>query len=46
MNLFNWEIFDHPSYSPELPPSGYNLFTKMKVWLATRPFLTNEELMD
>ena len=46
MNLFNWEIFDHPSYSPDLPPSDYHLFTKMKVWLATRRFHTNEELMD
>ena len=35
VNLSNWEIFDHPSYSPDLPPSSYNLFTKMKVWLAT-----------
>jgi len=46
MNLFNWEIFDHPPYSLDLPPSGYYLFTKMKVWLATRRFHTNEELMD
>jgi len=46
VNQSNWEIFDHPSFSPDLPPSGYNLFTKMKVWLATRPFHTNEELMD
>jgi hypothetical protein len=30
MNLFGWEIFDHPPYSPELPSSGYHLFTKMK----------------
>jgi len=46
MNLFNWEIFDHPPYIPDLPPSGYHLFTKMKVWLATQRFHTNEELMD
>jgi len=46
MNLFNWEIFDHPPYSPGLPPSDYHLFTKMKVWLAPRRFHTNEELMD
>jgi len=46
MNLSNWEIFDHPSYSPDLPPSGYNLFAKMKVWLATRRFHTIEELTD
>jgi len=33
VNLFDWEIFDHPLYSPDLLPSGYHLFTKMKVWL-------------
>jgi hypothetical protein len=46
MKLFNWEIFDHPSYSPDLAPSNYHLFTKMKVWLGTQRFHTNEELMD
>jgi hypothetical protein len=33
-------------YYPDLAPSDYHLFTKMKVWLATRRFHTNEELMD
>jgi hypothetical protein len=46
IKLFNWEIFDHPPYSPDLAPSDYHLFTKMKVWLATQRFHTNEELMD
>ena len=46
MKLFNWEIFDHPPYSPDLAPSDYHLFTKVKVWLATQRFHTNEELMD
>jgi histone-lysine N-methyltransferase SETMAR len=46
MNPFNWGIFDHPPYSPDQPPNGYHLFTKMKVWLATRSFHTNGELMD
>jgi hypothetical protein len=27
-------------------PSDYHLFTKMKVWLATQHFHSNEELMD
>jgi transposase len=44
--LFNWEIFDHPPYSPDLVPSNYHLFTKMKVWLATLCFHSKEELMD
>jgi hypothetical protein len=46
IKLFNWEIFDHPPYSPDLVPSDYHLLTKMKVWLATQRFHTNEELMD
>jgi histone-lysine N-methyltransferase SETMAR len=45
MKLFNWEIFDHPPYSPDLAPSNYQLFIK-KVWLATQRFHTNKELMD
>jgi transposase len=43
---FNWEIFGHPSYSPDLAPSDYHLFSKMKVWLATQHFHYNEELLD
>ena len=46
IKLFNWEIFDHPPYSPDLASSNYHLFSKMKVWLATHCFHTNEELMD
>jgi len=46
IKLFNWEIFDYPPYSPDLAPSNYHLFTKMKVWLATQRFHTNEELMN
>ena len=46
IKLFNWEIFDHPSYSPDLAPNDYNLFTKMKVSLATQRFHTKAELMD
>jgi len=46
IKLFSWEIFDHPPYIPDLAPSDYHLFTKMKVWLTTQRFHTNEELMD
>jgi histone-lysine N-methyltransferase SETMAR len=45
IKLFNWKIFYHPSYSLDLAPSNYHLFTKM-VWLATQHFHSNEELMD
>jgi hypothetical protein len=30
---FNWELFDHPPYSPDLALSGYHLFTYLKNWL-------------
>jgi hypothetical protein len=46
IKFFNWEIFDHPSYSPDLAPSDYRLFTKVKVGLGTQRFHTNENLMD
>jgi hypothetical protein len=46
IKLFTWEISDQPSYSTELVPIDYNLFTKMKVWLGTQRFQTNEDLMD
>ena len=36
----------YPPNSSDLAPSDYHLFTKMKVWLATQRFHTNEELMD
>jgi len=45
IRLFNWEIFDHPPYSPDLAPSDYHLFIMM-VWLATQHFHTNRQLMD
>jgi histone-lysine N-methyltransferase SETMAR len=46
LRQFNWEILEHPPYSPDLAPSDYHLLTKMKVWLANQCFKTNEELMD
>jgi histone-lysine N-methyltransferase SETMAR len=27
---FNWELFDHPPYSPDLTPCNYHLFTYLK----------------
>jgi hypothetical protein len=46
IKFFNWEIFDHPSYIPDLAPTYYHLLTKMKVGLGTQRFHTKEELMD
>jgi transposase len=43
---FNWELFDHTPYSPDLASSDYYLFTYLKNWLRSRCFSTNEELME
>jgi transposase len=43
---FNWELFDHPPYSPNLAPSVYHLFTYLENWLGSQSFNNNEELME
>ncbi|KAJ4442184.1 hypothetical protein ANN_12050 [Periplaneta americana] len=39
-----WEIFDHPPYSPDLAPSDFHLFTKLKDFLGGTRFGSDEEL--
>jgi transposase len=43
---FNWELFDHPSYSPDLASCDYSLFTCLKNWLRSQRFNNNEELIE
>jgi hypothetical protein len=43
---FNWELFDHPPYSPDLALSDYYLFTYLKNWLSSQRFNNIEELME
>jgi histone-lysine N-methyltransferase SETMAR len=40
---FNWELFDHFPYSPDLALSDYHLFTYLKSWLRSKRFNNNEE---
>jgi hypothetical protein len=35
---FNWQLFDHTSYSPDLASSNYHLFTYLKNWLGSQRF--------
>jgi hypothetical protein len=42
----NWELFDHPPYSPAFTPSDCHLFAYMKNWLRSQHFNNNEELME
>ncbi len=32
---FGWITFHHPPYSPDLTPSDYYLFPRVKMWLGT-----------
>jgi histone-lysine N-methyltransferase SETMAR len=46
LELLNWELFDHPPYSPDLAPSDYHLFTYLKNWLRSQTFNSDEKLME
>jgi hypothetical protein len=43
---FNWELFDYPSYCPDLTPGDCHLFSYLKNWLGLQRFRNNEELRD
>ncbi|XP_023714684.1 histone-lysine N-methyltransferase SETMAR-like [Cryptotermes secundus] len=43
---FNWELFNHHPYSPDLAPSDYHPFTYLKNWLGSQCFNNNSELME
>ncbi|GBM52049.1 Histone-lysine N-methyltransferase SETMAR [Araneus ventricosus] len=44
LDQFGWEIFDHPPYSPDLAPSDFHLFLKLKEFLGGKRFGRDEEL--
>jgi hypothetical protein len=46
LDHFNWALFDHPPYNPDLAPGDYHLFTYLKNWLESQRFSNNEELME
>lgn len=46
LQQFKWETFNHPPYSPDLAPSDFHLFTKLKDFLAGKKFDSDEELKE
>jgi len=46
LKKFNWEVFDHPPYSPDLAPSNFHPFRELKAWLGGQRFAANDELQD
>jgi histone-lysine N-methyltransferase SETMAR len=43
---FGLEVFEHPAYSPDLAPSDFHLFPKLKEFLGGRRFKGDEEVND
>ncbi|KAG5314892.1 SETMR methyltransferase, partial [Pseudoatta argentina] len=43
LNQFSWDVLTHPPYSPNLAPSDYHLFTKLKESLAGKRFQSDEK---
>ena len=41
---FHWDIFEHPTYSPDLAPSEFSPFPNMKEHLAGKRFANDEDL--
>ncbi|GFV65531.1 histone-lysine N-methyltransferase SETMAR [Trichonephila clavipes] len=41
---FDWDVFDHPPYSPDLAPSDFHLFLHLKSFLAGKHFNNGKEL--
>ena len=41
---FNWEVLDHPPYSPDLATSDYYLFSPLKNYLTGIRYPNQEEL--
>jgi histone-lysine N-methyltransferase SETMAR len=38
----HYELLEHPPYSPDLAPSDFSLFPKLKLFLAGQRFSSNE----
>ena len=40
----HYELLEHPPYSPDLAPSDFYLFQKLKLFLAGQRFSSNQEV--
>jgi hypothetical protein len=46
LELFNWELFDYPPYSPYIARSDYHLCAFLKNWFGSQRFTNNKKLME
>jgi histone-lysine N-methyltransferase SETMAR len=43
---FDWEVFEHPAYSPDLAPSDFHLFPKLNEFLGGKRMETDAEVKE
>ncbi|XP_035231573.1 histone-lysine N-methyltransferase SETMAR-like [Stegodyphus dumicola] len=46
LQQFQWDIFEHPPYNPDLAPSDFHLFHELKQWLGGKRFQNDVELKE
>jgi histone-lysine N-methyltransferase SETMAR len=46
LEKFGWENRDHPAHSPDLAPSNFHLFPKMREFLGGKRMATDEEVKE
>ncbi|KFM80042.1 Histone-lysine N-methyltransferase SETMAR, partial [Stegodyphus mimosarum] len=46
LQQFQWDIFEHPPYTPDLASSDFHLFPKLKQWLGGKCFQNDSELKE
>jgi transposase len=46
LQSFKWEVLANPPHSPDLAPSNYHLFSKLKETLAGKTFSDDDEVQD
>jgi transposase len=46
LKSWGWEILPHPPYNPDLAPSDFHLFPKVKKHLRGQLFHSNEDVQN
>ncbi len=46
LQSFQWDVLEHPAHSPDLAPSDFHLFPKLKEFLGGQRFSSDAELQD
>ena len=46
LQKFNWQVWSHFPYSPDLAPCDYHLFPKLKKEIEDRRFQNDEEVKE